>query len=82
MAGKNTDAWAMNKANTHLHGARAEALGAILDKLEKQLIGEGSMKGTVADYLRLVQVMKEMGDERPREIEITWVNSLREERDR
>lgn len=64
------------------HGSRVEAIGTILDKLEKQLMADGAMKGTVADYLRLIQVMKEMGDERPREIEITWVNSLREEKGR
>lgn len=72
----------MKTGTTYVHGSREEAIGRILDKLEAQLMGEGAMKGTVADYLRLIQVMKEMGDERPREIEIRWVNSLREENGR
>ncbi len=63
-----------------VRGSRQEVMGRILDKLEEQFLGKDGVKGTVADYLRLIQVMKEMGDERPREIEITWVNSLREER--
>ncbi|MEO8131387.1 MAG: hypothetical protein ABJF23_34355 [Bryobacteraceae bacterium] len=57
--------------------AREKAIGSILDKLEAKLLSGDELKGTVADYLRLIQVMKEMGEERPREIEITWVNSLR-----
>jgi predicted adenine nucleotide alpha hydrolase (AANH) superfamily ATPase len=63
---------------TSEYGSRKEAINRILDKLEKQFI-EGELKGTVADYLRLIQVVKEMGDERPREIEIRWVNSIRGE---
>ena len=56
-------------------GSREEALDRILKKVEDQLVG-GEFKATVADYLRLIQLRKEMVDERPREIEITWVNSL------
>ena len=63
-------------------GSREEAIGLILDKLEAQFLDNKEVKGTVADYLRLIQVMKEMGEERPREIEIRWVNSLREENGR
>ncbi len=60
------------------YGSREKAIGRMLDKLEVQLTEENT-KGTFADYLRLLQGMKEMGEERPREIEITWVNSLRED---
>jgi hypothetical protein len=62
--------------------SREKAISGILDKLEAKLLSDQEMKGTVADYLRLIQVMKEMGEERPREIEITWVNSLREEKEK
>jgi len=62
--------------------SREKAISRILDKLEAKLLSDQEMKGTVADYLRLIQVMKEMGEERPREIEITWVNSLREEKEK
>jgi len=61
-------------------GSREEAVRRILDKLEKQLIG-GELKGTIGDYLKLLQIAKEMSDVRPREIEITWVNSIRGGRD-
>ena len=63
------------------NGSREKTISTILDRLETQLL-KADVKGTVADYLRLIQVMKEMGEERPREIEIRWVNSLREENGR
>ena len=79
---KTTDEPVITEEPAAAHGSRREAIGALLDRLEKQLLAAAEVKCTVADYLRLLQLMKEMGDERPREIEITWVNSLREERDR
>jgi hypothetical protein len=54
-----------------------EAIDRMLSKLEKQLIS-GDIQGTVADYLRLIQVRREITHERPREIEIRWLNSIRE----
>ena len=62
------------------HGSRRAAIGVLLNRLEAQFLAQKEVKGSVADYLRLLQLMKEMGDERPREIEITWVNSVREEK--
>ena len=59
-------------------GSRREAVNKMLDILEINVITK-KMDGTIADYLRLFQVAKEMGDERPREIEIRWVNSIRGE---
>jgi len=66
------------KKRTPKLGPRERAIQKILNKLEKQLIS-GDLKGTVADYLKLIQVGKEIAEARPRAIEITWVNSLREE---
>lgn len=82
MAGRTKDETAMKKGAAYVQGSREEAIGKILNKLEAQFLAKGEVKGTVADYLRLIQLTKEMGDERPREIEITWVNSLREENGR
>ena len=82
MGGKKTVKAEKTAKPAEAHGSRKAAVGLILNKLEEQLLGAGVAKGTVADYLRLLQLMKEMGDERPREIEITWVNSLRGERGR
>jgi hypothetical protein len=56
--------------------SRQEAVDRLLDKLQAHLLTDMPMKGTVADYLRLLQVRREFADERPKEIEITWVNSL------
>lgn len=82
MTSTKKDKPAVKKNAIHAKGSRAEVIGRILKKLETQFLQQEEVKGTVADYLRLIQVMKEMGDERPREIEITWVNSLREEKGR
>jgi hypothetical protein len=60
------------------YGSREEAMDRMLDRMEKQLV-DGEIKATVADYLRLIQVRREVAESRPREIEITWVNSLGEE---
>jgi hypothetical protein len=68
----------VGKKRTPKLGPRERAIQKILNKLEKQLIN-GELKGTVADYLKLIQVGKEIAEARPRAIEITWVNSLREE---
>jgi hypothetical protein len=59
------------------YGSREEAIEQMLSKLEKQLMN-GDIQGTVADYLRLIQVRREITHERPREIEIRWLNSIRE----
>ena len=67
MQGEKTDLMAMKKGPAYAHGSREAAIGRMLDKLEAQFLADGEVKGTVADYLRLIQVMKEMGDERPRE---------------
>ena len=82
MAGRTKDTNAITQDATYVPGSREEAMGKILDKLEAQFLKKEGAKGTVADYLRLIQAMKEMGDERPREIEIRWVNSLRGEKGR
>ena len=82
MAGKTKDTAETKQDDTCVPSSREEAMGKILDNLEAQFLKKEGAKGTVADYLRLIQAMKEMGDERPREIEITWVNSLRGEKGR
>jgi hypothetical protein len=44
----------------------------ILRKLEATF-KKKPLKGTLADYIRLVQLRQELGDEEPREIRVTWV---------
>ncbi len=58
--------------------SRQEAVDRLLDKLQEHLLKE-AVKGTVADYMKLLQIRKDFTDERPGEIEVTWVNSLEKE---
>lgn len=44
----------------------------LLKKLEEQM-GGGEMKASLGDYIRLVQLHKELDEESPREIKVTWV---------
>ena len=55
----------------------AKQIAVVLDKVEKQL-GTGDFKATVADYIRLLQIQKEFETTKPRNIEVTWVESLKE----
>jgi hypothetical protein len=58
--------------------SRQEAVDQLLDKLQEHLLNT-ELKGTVADYMKLLQVRRDFADERPGEIEVTWVNSLEKE---
>ena len=51
---------------------RAEAVRKMLLKLEKK-VESGELKGTLGDYIRLIQLQKEMTPETPSEIRVTWV---------
>jgi hypothetical protein len=44
----------------------------MLSLMEKKMASEG-IKGTIADYIRLMQLHKELDDDAPREIKVTWV---------
>ena len=48
-------------------GERAAALDRMIGDLETTLQGE-SFKGTVADYIRLVQARRDLGEEQPSEV--------------
>jgi hypothetical protein len=41
-------------------------------------LATGELKGTLADYIKLIQLEKELGDEQPREIKVGWVQSEEE----
>jgi hypothetical protein len=53
-------------------GGRAGVLKRLLKIVEKKLT-EKEVKATLGDYIKLVQLQKEMDDEQPREIRVTWV---------
>jgi hypothetical protein len=55
-----------------LHGNRKERIAKLLEKIEAQL-DVGEMKITLADFIRLTQLERELEQEdRPREIIVTW----------
>lgn len=52
---------------------RAAVVKRLLKKLEEQM-GGGEVKASLGDYIRLVQLHKELDEEAPREIRVTWVD--------
>ena len=53
-------------------GNRKERIGELLEKIEAQL-DVGKMKITLADFIRLTQLERELEEEeQPREIIVTW----------
>jgi len=54
------------------HSSR-DTIAKLLDKIETKLQGE-DLKVSLGDFIRLVQLEKELADEEtPREIKVTWV---------
>ena len=51
---------------------QAQAVKCMLTKIEEKMTGN-QMKATLGDYIRLVQLHKELDDESPKEIRVTWV---------
>lgn len=51
---------------------QAQAVKSMLTKIETKMKGD-KMKATLGDYIRLVQLHKELDDESPKEIRVTWV---------
>jgi hypothetical protein len=47
-------------------------LTSVITKMEEQL-NEKDFKPSLADFLRLVQLEKDNGEEEPKEIKVTWV---------
>lgn len=54
------------------NGGRAGVLKKLLKSVEEKLSGQ-EVKATLGDYIKLVQLQKELDDEQPREIKVTWV---------
>jgi hypothetical protein len=56
-------------------GGRAGVLKRLLKNAKKKLSGN-EMKTTLGDYIKLVQLQKELDDEQqPKEIKVTWVEA-------
>jgi transcriptional regulator GlxA family with amidase domain len=53
-----------------------ERLIELLDKVENEL-GQATGKATIADYIRLTQVLRELEEaEPPREVKVTWIERV------
>ncbi len=51
---------------------RAELVENAIEKIEAKL-GAESVKATFADFIRLLQLQKELQADQPHEIKVTWV---------
>lgn len=49
-------------------------------KVEKKLSGT-EMKATLGDYIRLIQLQKDMDEDEPKEIKVTWIETEETESD-
>jgi hypothetical protein len=53
-------------------GSRAQVIKNLLVKVEEKMAADAG-KATVGDYIRLVQLHKELDVDEPKEIKVTWV---------
>lgn len=51
---------------------RAQVIKNLLTKVEEKMASEAG-KATLGDYIRLVQLDKELDEDEPKEIRVTWV---------
>ena len=52
-----------------------DVLTAVVKKMEGKITAD-EFKPSLADFLRLVQLEKEIGEEEPKEIKVTWVEPV------
>ncbi len=52
--------------------SNAKLVSKVIQSFEKKLNSE-QLKPTVSDFIRLLQLEKELEDQQPREIEVSWV---------
>jgi pantothenate kinase len=57
---------------------RAELVERAIQSIEEKL-KSNEVKATLADFIRLLQMQKELQLDQPREIKITWVETTEEE---
>jgi vacuolar-type H+-ATPase subunit E/Vma4 len=51
---------------------KAQLVSKVIERIEEKL-ESGEMKPTVGDFIRLLQLEKELIEEQPREIKVSWV---------
>jgi hypothetical protein len=57
---------------------KAELVSKVIEKIEARLQSD-ELKPTVGDFIRLLQLEKELEEEQPREIEVSWVEPDKKE---
>ena len=57
---------------------KAGVVGELIGKVEKKL-GTGQVKATVGDYIRLVQLHRELEEEDAQDIEVRWIDPEKKE---
>jgi hypothetical protein len=53
--------------------ATAEEVRELLELVRSRLLAQDDGKANVGDYIRLLQLYREMEGERPRQIEVRWI---------
>jgi len=53
---------------------RAEVVSEMIAALEIKLKAQLDEKGTLGDYIKLIQLAKDLGADQPREIKVTWID--------
>jgi len=54
--------------------AGATEIGALVQRMGEQLFSQGELKASVTDFIRLLQLYRELDGEAPREIRVQWVD--------
>jgi hypothetical protein len=57
----------------YISSVKKQVVKDLIVKVEQGL-GKGDVKATVGDYIRLVQLQKELEEDEPRDIEVRWVD--------
>jgi hypothetical protein len=52
---------------------RADLVDKAIQRIEEKL-GASDVKATFADFIRLLQLQKELQNDQPREIKVTWID--------
>ena len=60
-------------AHRRRSATRAELLDKAIRSIEEKL-GSSDVKATFADFIRLLQLQKELQTDQPREIRVTWID--------
>jgi len=62
-----------DEGTTGWSSRRAEAVDRMIQDLECKF-WDNDFRASVGDYIRLIQIRKELDEERPKEITVTWVD--------